>query len=39
MKTTGVSGALDKEIMKHRCFKGFAGDESGGMERIETIRN
>ncbi|MDA8215409.1 MAG: hypothetical protein M0Z64_09070 [Nitrospiraceae bacterium] len=23
------SGALEKEIMKHRCFKGIAGDESG----------
>jgi hypothetical protein len=29
------SGALEKEITKHRCFKGFAGDESG-RERMGT---
>ncbi len=23
------SGALGKEITKHRCFKGIAGDKSG----------
>jgi hypothetical protein len=28
------SGALEKEIMKHRCFKGFAGDESVAIEKM-----